>query len=64
MICLHCADFSFQRTHPTHAKAGLGCCTHRAKFILFAARLERDCEKFGQAEPAVIAKRETFLGVR
>lgn len=61
IICLHCADFSFQRTHPTHAKAGLGCCEHREKFILFAARLDRDCEKFARADLAVIAKREKFL---
>lgn len=61
MICLHCADFSLQRAHPAHAKAGLGCCAHREKFILFAARLERDCEKFAPAEAGIIAKRESFL---
>lgn len=64
MNCLHCADFSLQRAHPAHAKAGLGCCAHREKFILFAARLDRDCEKFARAGDETIAKREKFMGMR
>lgn len=62
MNCMNCSSFSFKSAHPTHARAGLGCCAHREKFILFAARLERDCEKFARAEAGIIAKRETFLG--
>lgn len=64
MICLHCKHLDL-RSHPKHSAVGYGKCKQEKLVGVFESiSIERQCEKYAEADAETIAKREEWNAKR
>lgn len=62
--CISCQRFTFQQASREWLDLGFGNCSLREKFVMYSARIERDCEHHSPADTDVTAKRIAWLEAR